>query len=71
MLKYNLKASFVDDQNAMLTSINAKDINTLAKKWIQPSSMFVVLAGDKEKIQAPLEKAGYQVIALDPEAEMK
>lgn len=71
ILKYNLSSTYVDEQNKILNTISAKDINTLAKKWLQPSSLFVVLAGDKAKIQGPLEQAGYKVIDLDPEADMK
>ncbi len=71
ILQYNLKPDFVEQQNKMLQTITTADLNTVAKKWLDPAKMNVVLAGDKEKIAPVLEKMGYKIVELDSDGERK
>jgi zinc protease len=71
ILKYNLKPGFVAEQNALLRDISEDDIITEIKHHLDPSKMFIVLAGDKAKIASGIEKNGYRVIELTPEGDLK
>jgi zinc protease len=65
ILDYNLPADFVDQQNKIITSISKDEINKLAAKWINSDKMYVLLVGDKAKIQPGLQRLGYDIIELD------
>jgi len=71
ILQYDLKPDFVDQQNKLLSTVTTNDMNLLAKKWIDPSKMNIVLAGDKEKIAPGLERMGYKIVELDADGEPK
>jgi Predicted Zn-dependent peptidases len=65
ILTYNLPADFVEQQTAILKSINKSEINQLAKKWLNMNKMNILLVGDLERIKPGIEKLGYQVIEID------
>ncbi|MGB8193515.1 MAG: pitrilysin family protein, partial [Chitinophagaceae bacterium] len=69
MLKYNLPANYVQTQNKLLQAMTKKDIDALAKKWIKPELMNMLLVGDKAKILAGLQRLGYPIIELDTEGQ--
>ena len=46
-----------------------KEIDALAKKWIKPEKLNMLLVGDKVKILAGLQKMGYPIIELDVEGQ--
>jgi zinc protease len=71
ILQYNLSSDFVEKQNKQLQAISIAELNQLAKKWMDPAKMNIVLAGDKEKIAPGLEKMGYKIIDLDADGERK
>ena len=61
----NLPADYVDQQNKILAGISKKEIDGLAKKWVQPGKINILLVGDKAKILPGLQKSGYEIIELD------
>jgi zinc protease len=65
ILEYNLPADYVDQQNKILAGISKKEIDGLAKKWVQPEKINILLVGDKAKILPGLQKLGYEIIELD------
>ncbi|MET0394755.1 MAG: pitrilysin family protein, partial [Chitinophagaceae bacterium] len=65
ILEYNLPANYVDKQNEILKKINKSEINTLAKKWLDPAKMNILIVGDKAKVLPTLEKFGYEIVELD------
>jgi zinc protease len=65
ILDYNLDRSYVDQQNKILSDITKQDIDALAKKYFDTNKMIIAVIGDKEKIEGPLKKLGYEVIELD------
>lgn len=71
ILKYNLKQGFVAEQNALLRDITDEEIIIQIKKHLDPSQMFIVLAGDKAKIGPGLEKNGFRLVELTPEGDVK
>lgn len=65
ILDYNLPANYIDQQNKILKNITKKEIDALAKKWIDPSKLNVLLVGDKVKIMPGVQKLGYEIVELD------
>ena len=65
ILEYNLPADYVDQQNKILANIKKAEIDALAKKWVKPEKINIVLVGDKAKILPGLQKMGYEIIELD------
>ncbi len=71
ILEYNLPGNFVDTQNEILKNISKAEIDALAKKWLQPGKVNILLVGDKEKIMPGLQKFGYEIIELDTDGNRK
>lgn len=69
MLKYNLPPNYVETQMKILQSMKKKDIDALAKKWIQPDKLNMLLVGDKAKVLPGLQKMGYPIVELDADGQ--
>ncbi|HMK24956.1 MAG TPA: pitrilysin family protein [Chitinophagaceae bacterium] len=65
ILDYNLPADYTVQQAKIIKTITKKDIDALAKKWIKPDKLNMLLVGDKVKILPGLQKMGYKIIELD------
>jgi zinc protease len=65
ILDYNLPADYTAQQAKIIKAITKKDIDALAKKWIKPDKLNMLLVGDKAKILPGLQKMGYKIIELD------
>ena len=71
ILDHNLPASFVGEQNKILSQLSKEEVNVLVSKWLNPEKLQIVLAGDKDKIKPGLEKLGYTIVELTPEGDRK
>ena len=71
ILDYNLPANYVDQQNKILANITKSEIDALGKKLLKTNQMFVLLVGDKAKILEGVKKAGYPVIEMDADGNIK
>ncbi|MBL0153572.1 MAG: insulinase family protein, partial [Chitinophagaceae bacterium] len=65
ILDYNLPANYIDQQNKILAAMTKKEITAVAKKWLDPAKMNILLVGDKAKIYDGVKKLGYEIIELD------
>ncbi len=65
ILEYNLPADYVEKQNKILASITKAEVDALAKKWVKPGKVTILLVGDKTKILPGLQKTGYEIVELD------
>ncbi|WP_207512102.1 M16 family metallopeptidase [Longitalea luteola] len=65
MLQFNLPANYVDQQLKILKNITKPEIDALAKKYIQPDKLNMVLVGDKARILPGLQKSGYEIVELN------
>ncbi len=70
MLEYNLPPDYVTKQNQILSTISKKDIDAVAKKYLDVNKMNIVLVGDKKKILPGLQRLGYEIIELDADGNM-
>jgi zinc protease len=71
ILYYNLPGDYTTQQNKIMNNITADEINKLAKKWLNPAKMNILLVGDKEKILPGLKKLPYDIIELDVNGNFK
>jgi zinc protease len=71
ILDYNLPADYVDQQNKIINTISKDEINKLASKWVNTDKMYILLVGDKAKIQPGLQRLGYEMIELDVNGNQK
>ncbi|MEJ7674603.1 MAG: insulinase family protein [Chitinophagaceae bacterium] len=65
ILDYDLPANYVDVQSSILKSITKAQMQTYAKKYINPDNMNILLVGDKKQILPGLQKMGYEIVELD------
>jgi len=65
ILDYNLPPNYTEIQQKILESMSKKDIDALAKKYIDANKLNMLLVGDKAKILPGLQKLGYPVVELD------
>ncbi len=65
ILEYNLPADYVSRQSQILQTITKKEMDALAKKYLDVNKMNILLVGDKNKILPGLQKLGYEIIELD------
>jgi zinc protease len=61
ILRYDLPADFTDQQSRILESITAAELNSVAKKLLQPDRMRIVIVGDKATIQKGLTRLKYPI----------
>ncbi|WP_091142223.1 M16 family metallopeptidase [Mucilaginibacter pineti] len=69
--EYNLKPTFVDDQNKILSTITPAEINQLASKYLNTDNMIILVVGDKAKTLPGLQKLGYPIVELDSDGKPK
>jgi zinc protease len=62
LVEFDLPKDYIKQQNATINSLSKEEINALAKEVLKLEQMTILIVGDKEKIKAPLEKAGYRLI---------
>jgi zinc protease len=62
IVQYNLPGDYVKQQNQIINSLTKSEINAIAKEYIVPEKMTILIVGDKEKIKNPLEKLGYKIV---------
>jgi len=65
ILEYNLPANYTEIQQKILKNMTKKDIDALAKKYIDAGKLNMLLVGDKAKILPGLQKLGYPIVELD------
>jgi zinc protease len=65
ILDYNLPANYTEIQAKILKSMTKEQIDALAKKYIDPNKLNMLLVGDKAKILPGLQKLGYPIVELD------
>ena len=62
ILEHDLSPDFVKDRAKIVSSITKEEINALAKKHLDLSTMLMVVVGNAEVLRPELEALGYEVI---------
>jgi zinc protease len=63
--QYSLDPQYVTKQTQILNTISKKEIDAIAKKYLDVNKMNIVLVGDKKKILPGLQRLGYEIVELD------
>jgi len=71
LLQYDLPPTYVQQQSTILKNITKKDIDAIAKKYLDVKKMNIVLVGDKDKIMPGLKTMGYEIVELDTDGNVK
>ena len=71
LLQYDLPADYVKKQNEILKNISKKDIDPIAKKYLDLNKMNILLVGDKSKILPGIKDMGYEIVELDTDGNVK
>jgi zinc protease len=69
--EYDLKPDFVTEENAILSDITKEQIDELAKRYLNPDVMSILIVGDRDKIAPGLQQLGYKVVELDTDGNIK
>ncbi len=62
IVNYNLPADYIEQQSKVLQNLTKVEIDAMAKELLPFDKMVIVIVGDKDKVQKPLEKLGYKVV---------
>jgi zinc protease len=65
LLQYDLPADYITKQNNILKNITKKEIDALAKRYMDPRKMNILLVGDKQLILPGLKRLPYEIVELD------
>jgi len=71
ILDYNLPDDYTSAQSKLLKNITRKELDKIAKSYIKPEKMNILVVGDKEKIKSKIDKLGYEIIELDADGNTK
>jgi zinc protease len=70
ILKYNLPATFVDEQNKILKEMDAAELNKLSNQYLDIHKMDILVVGDKDSVMPGLQKLGYPIVELDTDGKV-
>ena len=65
ILEYNLSADFVAKQNKILKGMTKDQMMAIARRYLDPEKMNILLVGDKVRILDDVKKLGYDIVELD------
>ena len=67
LVTYGLPDSYFNDYIGKINSITLADVNRVAKQYLDPSKMAIVIVGDRSVIESGLKDLGYPLYLLDTE----
>ncbi len=70
ILDYNLTGNYSQVQSKLLKGITKNEIDGIAKSYIKPEKMNILLVGDKVKWLDGVKKLGYDIIELDVDGKL-
>ena len=67
LVVYGLSDTYFNDYIAKVNSVTIGDVDRVAKKYLDPSRMAIVVVGDRKAIEPGLKELGYSITILDTE----
>lgn len=71
LIHYDLDKSYVDKRTEMINTITKKEIDELAKKYLDYNNMYILVVGDEASNLEELKELGYEMVKLDEKGEPK
>ncbi len=65
LVVYELPDTYFNDFITKVNAVTLDDINRVAKKYLDPSKMAIVIVGDRKVIEPGLKELGYPIVILD------
>lgn len=65
LITYGLSDSYFNDYIAMVNAVTLDDVNRVARQYLDPSKMAIVIVGDRKTIEPGLRTLGYEIKMLD------
>jgi zinc protease len=65
LVVYGLPDSYFNDYISKVNSVTLSDVNRVAKQYLDPSKMAIVIVGDRKTIEPGLKELGYPITILD------
>jgi zinc protease len=67
LVTYGLPDSYFNDYISKVKAVTIEDVDRVAKKYLDPSKMAIVVVGDRKVIEPGLKELGYSITILDTE----
>ena len=67
LVVYGLPDTYFNDYIAKINAVTVADVNRVAKQYLDPSKMAIVIVGDRKVIEPGLKDLGYSITILDTE----
>jgi zinc protease len=67
LVVFGLPDSYFNEYIAKVNAVTLDDVNRVAKKYLDPSKMAIVIVGDRKVIEPGLKELGYAITLLDAE----
>jgi zinc protease len=67
LVTFGLPDSYFNDFIAKINSVTLNDVNRVAKQYLDPEKMAIVIVGDRKVIEPGLKELGYGITILDTE----
>ena len=64
---YGLPDSYFNEYISKVNAVTIEDVDRVAKKYLDPSKMAIVVVGDRKVIEPGLKELGYSITVLDAE----
>ena len=65
LVTFGLPDSYFNDFIARINSVTLNDVNRVAKQYLDPDKMAIVIVGDRKVIEPGLKELGYGITILD------
>ncbi len=67
LVTFGLPDSYFNDYIAKVSAVTLDDVNRVAKQYLDPAKMAIVIVGDRKVIEPGLKELAYDIVVLDPE----
>ncbi|MEO8041282.1 MAG: pitrilysin family protein [Acidobacteriota bacterium] len=65
LVVYGLPDTYFNDYISKVNAVTLNDVNRVAKQYLDPSKMAIVIVGDRKTIEPGLKDLGYSITILD------
>lgn len=67
LVVYGLPESYFNDYISKIKAVTLDDVNRVARQYLDPSKMAIVIVGDRKVIEPGLKELGYPITVMDTE----